>query len=123
MVLDRQQILDLRQNFKREDVKIPDSDSIIRIRELTAGEKDKFEMMFLRLRENPPLHVRAWLIQKCVINEKGHQVFTEAELDTVASIPDSIASVLVDSIKKLSALTDDPNKDHKERTKSDEEKP
>ena len=90
--LSREEIL-ARATFRIEEVAVPQWDTTVRVRELSAMDKDKLQMSMVdmsKVGENGTsdgavsqsslLGIRAKLICYCVVDEKGARIFADSDL-------------------------------------------
>jgi hypothetical protein len=89
MVLNRDQILAV-EDLPHKDVEVPEWKGSVRIRTMTAGERDDFESSVNEIgtdgkvkfnREN----FRAKLLAKVIVGEDGKRLFTDADIKALGS--------------------------------------
>lgn len=73
------------------------------VRELTAGERDRFETEHARSQNSD---FRAKLMAACVCDESGKRLFTDADAKKLANLPASHVEGLVRKIIEVNALSD-----------------
>ena len=66
------------QDFRTEDVSVPEWNGTVRIRTMTVAERDEFVK---RVNGGDAVSVGAWLVSLLAIDEKGNQLFTEVDVD------------------------------------------
>lgn len=87
-------------------VKVAGLDGLVSLRGLTAGERDSWEQYVYSERDikKGVKNIRASLVVRCIIDEAGVRLFTDAEVDTVGSMPASVVDKLYEHCQKLSGL-------------------
>lgn len=96
-------------DIKTEDVKVPEWGGVVRVRGLTAGERDAFEasMVSIRGQRVDPnfLNVRARLVMASVVNEDGQQMFTQSDIKKLSEKSASAMDRIYDVAQRLSGLS------------------
>ncbi len=81
--LTKEQIL-AAEDLKHEDIKVPEWGGTVRVRALTALEKDNFDKTtFMDTEEGDSMNwegMRARLVSLTVINDKGERLFTSNDV-------------------------------------------
>lgn len=86
MFLTKEQILSA-QDFKTEEVEVPEWDGKVRVKSLTAKERDRFEAGMIegrgKDRKTNLENLRARLVAKTVVDEQGNLLFSEKDVDAL----------------------------------------
>lgn len=109
MLLTRNQILDV-DDLKFEDVEVPLWKGTVRVRALTAKERDQFETES-QLSKTQDIEVtqrnlRARLVVKCLIDDKGNRLFTDEEAEALGNKHSAVVNQLFWVARRLSAFTE-----------------
>lgn len=70
-----------------EDVEVPEWRGTVRVRAMTASERDRWEAMtYLDSKGNvtTPQDIRAKLVAFCCVDEEGNRLFTEDDIASLA---------------------------------------
>lgn len=102
-MLSKEKILSLP--LKRRTVEIPEWGGKIPLQELTARQRDEFEIRMARASEagETDANLRATLVQKCVMNGDG-LMFGPEDVDRLGQCSASILDRLYDECADLSGL-------------------
>lgn len=107
--LTKEQIFAL-DDREQEDVWVPAWKTYVKVRGLTAGERDKYESEMLEGKGKNQVvnlaNARAKLIVLCCIDEEGKQLFTKQEMTVVATKSAAALEPLFDAARRLSAMTE-----------------
>jgi hypothetical protein len=114
MYLDKKAILSA-QDLKYEDVEVPEWGGTVRVKELSAGERDQFEALTTKItfRNNkqefePTLeNIRAKLVALSVVDENGNNLFTTADVKELAKKSASAMNRICEVASRLSGLGDE----------------
>lgn len=106
MYLTKEQILSA-QDFKYEEVQIPEWGGTVRVRGLTAYERDELEVQAMEAQKNPDAakNVRARLVVKCLVDADGNRLFKDSDADALGTKHGAILDKLFWVTQRLSALT------------------
>jgi hypothetical protein len=124
MILDRAKILAL-DDRKFESVKVPEWKGEVRIRSLTARERDQFEISMM---DDPKRgkdvrlqleNMRAKFVSLIVCDEDGKVLFTEADVEALGDKNGKALSRLFDAGQKLSGMTAEDLEEKREKMASD----
>ena len=115
--LSREEIL-ARATFRIEEVAVPQWDTTVRVRELSAMDKDKLQMSMVdmsKVGENGTsdgavsqsslLGIRAKLVCYCVVDENGERIFTDADLPAIGDMPAEQLEPIFDVAMRLSGMS------------------
>lgn len=103
VVITREQILSL-DDLGSELVEVPQWGGVVRVRGMTLGEQDRFE---LTLREDKAL-VRARVLTWCVLDaDTGRPLFLEGDAPALAQRSAAVFLRLWEAIARLSGLVDE----------------
>ena len=94
-----------RKAFKVERVEVPEWGLAVHVRELTAGQRDKFEgEQVSATGQQKYKNFRARLVVLTACRQDGGLLFTEAQVDDVAALPASGVDRVFDSACRLNRL-------------------
>ena len=115
--LSREEIL-ARATLRIEEVAVPQWDTTVRVRELSAIDKDKLQMSMVdmsKVSENGAsdgavseaslIGMRAKLICYCVVDEKGERIFADSDIAAIGDMPAAPLEPIFDVAMRLSGLT------------------
>jgi len=106
-MLDRDAILNA-DDLKHEDVEVPEWGGEVRVQELPGVEREAYEAEVADLRESSThdkfCNLRARLLVRSVIDEKGERVFTNADIAMLGQKSASVLDRLFDIAQELSGL-------------------
>lgn len=109
-MLTRDQIL-AADDLKTEIVKIPEWGGEIRVRSMTAADRDEYEQSMVASRgpdENANMrNVRARLMAVCVVDDAGRRLFTEADVEALGAKGAKAVQRVFKVAARLNALTAD----------------
>lgn len=95
-----------------EDVEIQEWGGTVRVRGLTATERDRFEFQVASARKNgTETDIRAAFAGRCMVDEQGGRLFTDKELSKLGGKSGAALDRIFDVVRKLSGMTDDKLKD------------
>lgn len=104
MALSKDQILGA-VDFDYVDVEVPEWGGSVRLRGLSASERDQFEA---RLGvSNDLTNMRARLVVNCLVDADGNRLFTDKEADTLGQKNASVITRLFDEVRNLSGMSDE----------------
>ena len=100
----REQLLALK--IPTATVKVSGIDGLISLRGLTAGERDSWEQYVYSERDikKGVKNIRASLVVRCLTDEAGVRLFTDAEIAEVGAMPASVIDKLYEHCQRLSGL-------------------
>ncbi|MGH3598936.1 MAG: hypothetical protein ACRDQH_01445 [Pseudonocardiaceae bacterium] len=106
-LLGREQILGA-EDLETKDVEVPEWGGTVRVRGLSAGERDRHEMrMALAQRDGVLTDVRASVVASAIIDENGKRVFSDAEIMVLSKKSADALDRLFDVVSKLSGMTEE----------------
>lgn len=112
MLLSRDAILGA-QDLKTEDVPVPEWGGTVRVRCLTAAERDAYEASFVTLgkggvqRNADALQtVRARMVALTVVGEDGRRLFTEQDVQALAAKSAAAIDRLFQAAQRLNKVSD-----------------
>lgn len=96
-----------------EDVEVPEWGGTVRIRSLTADERDAFDESITKLvgsgkyqtRELVMKGIRAKLVARSLINDKGERLFTDAQVEALGKKNATVLDRLFAVAQRVSALS------------------
>ncbi|WP_063042116.1 MULTISPECIES: hypothetical protein [Nocardia] len=101
------------EDLKFEEMHVPEWGGDVRLRTLTAKERDAFETGMVKInkkgqREDNLANLRARLVSLCMVDEKGYRIFTSAT-DVEALGNKSIAALgrVFEKCQEMNAMTDE----------------
>ena len=91
MRLSKDDILKAADNAP-EEVNVPEWGGTVLVRGMTGKERDAFELSLMTpgrggRREVNPANVRAKVVVRCVVDDEGNRLFTDAEAAEVGELP------------------------------------
>lgn len=108
----RDQILG-RQDLPVEVIAVPEWGMDVRVRALTGTERDAYEASTLKAKpgkdgatELEPSfeNMRANLVARCVVDEEGHRVFSDADVPAVGGKSGAVLSRLFEACQRMNGL-------------------
>ena len=92
-------------------VEIPELGGSVIVRGMTGAERDKFESSCWegrgKKRNFSMSNIRAKLVTYCVVDETGHRLFTEADVDAIGAMRADIVDRLFGAAQKLSGMSEE----------------
>lgn len=107
--LTRKEIL-AADDLAYEDVEVPAWGGTVRVRTMTAGERDQFEFS-LQGAKNAAENFRARLLAATIVDEAGSLMFSEADMAALSKKSAAVADKLVAVAMRLSAISAKDQKD------------
>jgi len=102
--LTREQILQ-GGSLKSETVTIPELGGDVVVRELTGGERDRFEsLLFEGQRRGESVNVRATLVALSTVDEDGNRIFTDRDIPKLADKSARMLSKIFAIAQRLSGI-------------------
>ena len=100
----REQLLALK--IPTATVKVAGIDGLVSLRGLTANERDLWEQQIYAERDKKMgvKNIRASLVVRCLTDEAGVRLFTDAEIAEVGAMPASVIDRLYEHCQRLSGL-------------------
>lgn len=94
-------------SLKKETVKLPEFGGNVIVQELTAGERDLYEMLlYERGKEGAPKdYMRAALVACSLVDEKGEKLFTLEDVPQISKLSASVIDRIYDVATRISGLT------------------
>ena len=93
------------KDFQEETVKVPEWGGEIRVRGLTATERDSFEHELFDQADSPGMKiVRSSLCARCIIDEKGDRLFSDADIKALGNKSAVALNRVFQVAQKLSGL-------------------
>jgi len=116
------------QDIVFEDVPVPEWGGVVRVKALTAAEKDAFETSLISLRQvgnqmqqkTNLVNVRAKLAAKSIVDEEGARIFDDSEVMDLGRKSAAALDRVVDVAKKLSRVSEADLKELTEGLKNDQ---
>lgn len=109
-LLTKEQILGADRR-KSVDVPVKEWGGSVRLKELTADERDMWENEAFSISQDGksakfnPQHTRARLVVRCIIGEDGKRMFTDDEVAAVGSLSAGSVQKLFNAAQKLNAIS------------------
>ena len=104
MALSRDQILGA-VDFRFVDVDVPEWGCSVRLRGLSAAERDEFEAS-LGVSQDL-VNMRARLVVNCLVDENGDKLFKSSEAKELGKKNGQVINMLFDEVRKLSGMADE----------------
>ena len=100
----REQLLALK--IPTATVKVAGIDGLVSLCGLSASGRDLWEQQIYAERDKKMgvKNIRASLVVRCITDEAGVRLFTDAEIDQVGSMPASVIDKLYEHCQRLSGL-------------------
>ena len=100
-------------NLKTEDVDVPEWGGSVRVRELSAEERDSYENELLVVRQEgrkttvtPNLrNAKAKIVVRAVIDEEGNRLFEDKDVDRLGKLSAQAIDRVAEVVSRLSGLT------------------
>jgi hypothetical protein len=89
------------EDLDTEDVEVPEWGGSVRVRGMTAAERDKFEQIMSG--ENVA-NIRANLVARTVVDENGERLFTDADIGELGKKSAQALDRVFDASSRLSGL-------------------
>lgn len=90
-------------------VPVPEWGGAVRIRSISAAERDEFEEIQLAARKEGrilPRQVRARMVAFCVVDEAGNRLFTEADVEALGAKGVRAVDRVCGAVAELNAFSD-----------------
>lgn len=93
------------QDLPAEDVDVPEWGGAVRVRGMTAAERDGFETTCFDGKGKLIVpNFRAQLVARCVVDEAGARIFGDAEIDVLGGKSGAAVDRLFDVALRLSGM-------------------
>ena len=108
-LLSREAILKA-DDYQVVDVEVPEWGGTVRLRSITAAERDRFEQSLLVQRGNKRevnmRNARAKLVVLCAVDDKGNKLFTDEDIKILSAKSAKPLDKLFEEAQKLSGLSE-----------------
>lgn len=104
MVLSKDSIL-AAKDFAYVEHEVPEWGGSVRLRGLSAAERDEFEAT-LGVSQDLT-NMRARLVVSCMVDEEGTRIFKNSEAKALGQKNATVVNRLFDEVRKLSGMSDD----------------
>lgn len=108
-ILGRDQILALRAR-PRAQRRVQAFGGTVIVQAMTAAEKDDFDASLIvgkgRNQTISTKNVRARLAVRCIVNEEGKRVFTDADATQLGELPGADLQAVYDAAQEISGISD-----------------
>lgn len=98
-----------------EELDVPEWKGKVRIKMLSARERDEFEASTVEIKngkQRPNIaNLRARLVQLAVVNETGQRFFTRHDIKTLGELPAAGLQRVFNKIQEMSAISDEDMED------------
>ena len=115
--LSARDVLDL-PSLVIEELDVPEWGGVVRVKMLTAKERDDFEASMVVMKKGQPTpntaNARARLVQLAVVDEEGKQLFTKHDIQTLGNLPAAGLQRVFNKINEMSAISEDDLKELEE---------
>lgn len=113
-LLNADEILD-KDDSQYEDVPVPEWGGTVRVRSMTADERDAFDESITKISHNGKGQtreiimkgIRAKLVARSLIDDKGDRLFTDAQVETLGKKNATVLDRLFAIAQRLSGLSKD----------------
>lgn len=109
-LLGRDQIL-AAQDLTTRDIEVPEWGGTVRIRMLSAAERDKFEASTVVMKRGQQRmnveNLRARLASMCIVNENGELAFSPPDIPLLGQKSSAALQRVFNACQELNAVTDD----------------
>jgi len=109
-LLTKQEIL-AAADLSIEDVEVPEWGGVVRVRALSAAERDRFEDSLMtgrgKKRQFSMMNARAKLVALTVVDEQGKQIFNDQDVAALGAKSAAALSRVFDAAMRLAGLTED----------------
>jgi hypothetical protein len=105
-MLSRDDILRAR-SLPSEEVAVPEWGGAVRVRALTAGERDSFELDMKDARDGGKPNIRGALAVRVLVDEDGRRLFEDSDAATLASLHAKPLDRIFSAATRLSGITPD----------------
>lgn len=105
-LLSRSEILKA-DDLPTKDVEVPEWGGTVRVRSMTAKDRDAFEATILEAQRAglaAPENVRARHAAACIVDEKGRQIFNEEDILALGQKSGAALARVYDAISSLNQL-------------------
>jgi hypothetical protein len=104
-LLNREAILSA-QDVKDETIDVPEWGGKVRVRAMTADARDAMEQAaFMAARDKQPLAgVRARIVARCVIDEQGKLLFSDADIEALGNKSAAALDRIYDVVLRMNAM-------------------
>lgn len=111
-LLTRDQILNA-DDLQTKDVYVPQWKGTVRIRTMTAGERDLFEQMMFsgQNKDERRDNVRATMLALTVVDDNGNRLFTEDHVKRLKGKSAAAVDKIFSGVQKLNAVSDEDVED------------
>ena len=95
------------EDLPYQDVEVPwGGGSVVRVRTLTAAERDRYELLFLQSQEAKDVNfsARATLVAFAAVNEDGSRMFEDADIPALSKKSGAVLDKLADAVRALNKL-------------------
>jgi hypothetical protein len=103
MALSKSAIL-AAEDKKMIDHEVPEWGGSVKLRVMTGTERDRFESEFVNGNKSVDM-VRAKLVAKCLCDEEGKRIFSEAEIPTLGEKSAAVLDRLFSECMKLNRFS------------------
>lgn len=109
---------------QHEDVEVPEWGGTVRVVGLSGTDRDAYEASFVDAKGKPApqrlRNIRAKLLVKCLVNENGGRLFTDAQAQALGEKNGAIVDRLFDVARRLSGIGQDAVAEGKEPSADDQ---
>lgn len=98
-----------------EDVPCPEWGGDVRVRALTGGERDRYEMKAaLSRKDGTDMDFRTEMVVRTIIDEEGNRLFTDKEMSRLAAKSAAPLDRLFDVVRRLSGMEEEATEEDAE---------
>lgn len=93
-------------DLRAVDVEVPEWGGMVRVRMLTAAERDRFELSFVGTAADAQVNVRARLVALTLCDQQGVRLFSEADITVLGQKSGAALDRVFEAASRLNAITD-----------------
>lgn len=109
-MLSRDQILSA-SDLTFEEVNVPEWGGKVRVRTLTAGERDKFEALMFSKEPQDRGDYRATLVALCAVDENGNRIFEDKDVPELSKKSAKAVNRVYNAATRVNLLSVDDQKE------------
>lgn len=99
-------------DLEHRDVPVPEWGGTVRVRGLTARERDQFEFaVALARKDATQANVRASFVGRAIVDADGRRVLTDGQIGQLAAKSATAVDRVMDVVRELSGMGDDAVED------------
>lgn len=103
-MLNKDQILSA-DDFASRDVEVPEWGGSLRLRSLSARDRDHFEAQFAQSQDLT--NIRSRLVVLAIVDEEGNRIFSDAEAKALGEKSGLVVDRLFDIVREMNGMDDE----------------